>query len=68
MLRGDQRVLTVSRVQDGALGLRDVALSLPTVVGRQGGTRVVAPAMDHAERAALELSAQVLRDAHASIG
>jgi len=68
MLRGDQRVLTVSRVQDGALGLRDVALSLPTVVGRQGGTRVVAPAMDHAERAALEHSAQVLRDAHASVG
>jgi L-lactate dehydrogenase len=68
MLRGDQRMLTVSRVQEGVLGLRDVALSLPTVVGRQGGTRVVAPAMDNAERAALEHSAQVLRDAHASIG
>jgi len=67
MLRGDQRVLTVSRVQEGVLGLRDVALSLPTVVGRQGGTRVVAPAMDEAERAALEHSAQVLREAHASI-
>ncbi len=67
MLRGDQRVLTVSRVQEGVLGLRDVALSLPTVVGRQGGTRVVAPAMDEAERAALAHSAQVLREAHASI-
>lgn len=67
MLRGDQRLLTVSRVQDGTLGLRDVALSLPTVVGRQGGTRVVVPAMDAAERTALDRSAQVLRDAHASI-
>ena len=68
MLRGEQRVLTVSRVQEGVLGLRDVALSLPTVVGRQGGTRVVVPAMDEAERAALERSAQVLREAHASVG
>lgn len=68
LLRGEDRVLTVSRVQDGALGLHDVALSLPTVVGRQGGTLVVAPAMDDAEHAALAQSARVLRDARASIG
>jgi L-lactate dehydrogenase len=67
MLRGERRVLSVSRVQEGALGLRDVALSLPTVVGRDGGTEVVAPSMDAAERTALEHSAQVLRDAHASL-
>jgi L-lactate dehydrogenase len=36
MLRGERRVLTVSRLQEGALGLRDVALSLPTIVGREG--------------------------------
>ena len=29
LLRGERRVLTVSRVQDGALGFRDVAFSLP---------------------------------------
>jgi L-lactate dehydrogenase len=68
LLRGEQRVLTVSRVQDGAAGLHDVALSLPTVVDRQGGARVLVPAMDEAERAALARSAQVLRDARASIG
>jgi len=68
MLRGDQRVLTVSRVQDGAMGLHGVALSLPTVVGRQGGSHVVEPQMDDAERAALLRSAQLLRDARASIG
>ncbi len=68
MLRGDQRVLTVSRVQDGAMGLHGVALSLPTVVGRDGGMHVVVPQMDDAERAALHRSAQVLRDARASIG
>lgn len=67
MLRGERRVLTVSRVQQGALGLHDLALSLPTVVGRDGGVQVMAPAMDETERAALERSAQVLRQAMASL-
>ena len=67
MLRGEQRVLTVSRVQNGAAGLHGVALSLPTVVGEDGGTQVLAPQMDEAESAALARSAQVLRDAAASL-
>jgi L-lactate dehydrogenase len=67
LLRDERRVLDVSRVQDGALGLRGVALSLPTVVGADGASRVVEPAMDAIERAALERSAQVLRDAHAPL-
>ena len=67
MLRGERRVLTVSRVQDGAFGLHGVALSLPTVVGHDGGTRVVAPAMNDAEREALAHSAEVLKKALASL-
>ncbi|HVE78938.1 MAG TPA: L-lactate dehydrogenase [Gemmatimonadaceae bacterium] len=66
-LRGEKRVLTVSRVQTGALGLHDVALSLPTVVGVDGATRVVPPEMDAGERDALERSAGVLRAAIASL-
>ena len=66
-LRGERRVLTVSRVQSGALGLRDVALSLPAVVGVEGAAAVVPPEMDAAEREALERSADVLRGAIASI-
>ena len=62
MLRGGQRVLTVSRVQSGALGLSDVALSLPIVVGRAGATTVLESGMDDAERAA-----DVLRTATASV-
>jgi L-lactate dehydrogenase len=68
LLRDERRVLDVSRVQDGALGLREVALSLPAIVGADGAAAVVEPAMDDGERAALERSAQVLRDAHASLG
>ena len=66
-LRGERRVLTVSRVQAGALGLRDVALSLPTVVDVAGAVDVLSPRMDDAEREGLERSATVLREAIASI-
>ena len=67
VLRDERRVVTVSRVQEGALGLRDVALSLPTIVGRQGATTVLEPAMDEAERVAVHRSAEILAAAHASI-
>jgi L-lactate dehydrogenase len=67
MMRGERRVLTVSRVQQGALGYRDVALSLPTVVGPEGAVDVMEPEMTDAERAALDHSADVLRKAIASI-
>ena len=63
MLRGERRVLTVSRVVDGTLGLRDVALSLPAVVGAEGAVRLLEPEMDAAEREALLRSAEVLRKA-----
>jgi L-lactate dehydrogenase len=66
-LRGERRVLTVSRVHTGALGLRDVALSLPTVVDVAGAVDVIAPKMDDAERQGLERSAEVLRKAIASL-
>jgi L-lactate dehydrogenase len=62
-LRGERRVLTVSRVQTGTLGLRDVALSLPTVVDVGGAVDVIPAKMDDAERQGLERSADVLRKA-----
>lgn len=67
LLRGERRVLTVSRVQEGACGLQGVALSLPTVVGAEGGVQVLLPHMDEAESAALARSAQVLQAAAASV-
>ncbi len=67
-LRGERRVLTVSRVQEGALGIRDVALSLPAIVDASGAIEVLEPEMDDLEREALDRSADVLRRANASIG
>lgn len=63
-LSGARRIVTVSRVQEGTAGLRDVAISLPTIVGSEGATEVVEPEMDSAEQEALERSAEVLRQAY----
>ena len=62
-LRGERRVLTVSRVQEGTLGIRDVALSLPTIVGREGATEVLEPVLNDREREGLLHSVDVLRKA-----
>ncbi len=67
LLRGERRVLTVSRMQEGALGLHGVALSLPTLVGIEGGVQVLEPTMVDVEREALNQSADVLRHALASL-
>ncbi len=66
VLRNERRVLTVSRLQEGALGLRDIALSLPAVVGADGATEVVEPEMSADEHRRLEQSADVLRAAMAN--
>ena len=67
LLRGENRVLTVSRVQDGTPGLGDVALSLPAIVGARGALDVVLPELSSAERTQLETSAGVLREAIRSL-
>ena len=64
-LRDERRVLTISRVQDGALGIRGVAISLPAVIGRAGVIQVIEPEMSPDEKAGLERSVDVLRQAQA---
>ncbi len=64
MLRGERRVLTVSRVQEGAMGVNGLAISLPAVVGPNGADRVIEPAMSADERQAFGRSVDVLRQAH----
>jgi L-lactate dehydrogenase len=67
LLRDERRVLTVSRTQDGALGIRHVALSLPVVVGSLGAVDVLEPEISTDARQQLERSADVLRTAAASL-
>jgi L-lactate dehydrogenase len=67
LLRDERRILTVSRVQHGASGLHDVALSLPAVVGADGATQVLELEMTGPERESLERSAGVLKAAAAEL-
>lgn len=66
-LRSDRRVLTVSRLQEGAGGFRDVAMSLPSVVDWHGATEVIVPEWTKEEQEAAEASAEILRRARAQI-
>jgi L-lactate dehydrogenase len=68
ILRDERRVLTVSRMQEGTLGLENVALSLPAVVGSQGAAEVLEPEISPDERQRLEHSADVLRKAVVDAG
>ncbi len=56
-----RRVLPVSTVQNGPYGLSDLALSLPTVVGRRGALAVRQIELWAKELQGLRTSAQVLR-------
>lgn len=66
ILRDEKRVLTVSRTLDASMGMGEIALSLPAVIGAGGAERVLIPEMEDAEREALARSAGVLRAAAAS--
>src|SRR5438874_4923693 len=57
-----RRVLPVSTLQLGAYGLRDVCLSVPTVVGCGGARGHVELALIQKERLGLQRSALVLRE------
>lgn len=66
-LSDEHRVVTVSRMQDGAAGVFDVALSLPAILTRAGATKIIVPSLDDAEQAALLRSAELLRTAAAGV-
>ena len=57
-----KRVLPVSAVQQGAYGLRDVAISVPTVVGRAGAERMIELELWPKELQGLRRSAGVLQE------
>jgi L-lactate dehydrogenase len=56
------RIQPVSTVQNGAYGLHDVAISVPTIVGRKGAIQHIEIEMWPKEKAALQKSAGVLRE------
>ena len=61
VLRDEHSILTVSTMPDGLYGLRDVALSLPCVVGRRGVERVLEVSLSDDELNRLHSSAEAIR-------
>jgi L-lactate dehydrogenase len=57
-----RRVLPVSTLQQGLYGIRDVCLSVPTVVGCGGARQQVELALTPKERLGIQQSARVLRE------
>jgi L-lactate dehydrogenase len=60
-------ILPVSSVQNGKLGISDISLSLPTVVGRHGVVEVVEPVVSSEEKELLHKSAASLKEIWAQI-
>jgi L-lactate dehydrogenase len=60
-------ILPVSSVQNGKLGISDISLSLPTVVGRHGVVEVVEPVVSSEEKDLLHKSAASLKEIWAQI-
>jgi len=56
----ERTVLSVSQVNDDVEGVKDVPLSLPRIVGREGIIANLMPDLDADERAALKRSAEVI--------
>jgi L-lactate dehydrogenase len=62
MLRDQHSVMSVSSLVPGYYGIRDVYLSLPSVVGRNGVERILELKLDEKELGALQKSAQTMRE------
>lgn len=62
LLVDQRRVLPVSSLQQGLYGVRDVCLSVPTVVGCGGVRQQIELPLTARERIGIQRSAQVLRD------
>ncbi len=63
IVRDQRTVLSVSSLVDGAYGIRDVCLSLPSVTGRGGIEQVLPLSLSPEEESALRRSADVVRSA-----
>ena len=63
-IEDDERaLLTCSMLTPECEGVRDVAFSLPRVIGTAGVVKTFAPDLDAGERAALKRSAEILKEA-----
>jgi L-lactate dehydrogenase len=68
ILRDQHSVLTVSTLVEGEYGLRDVCLSLPTLLSQEGAERIIEAKLSQEEQEALLRSGSVLDQALHELG
>lgn len=68
VLRDESVILPVSSVLSDYLGVSDVALSVPTIVNRQGAFRTIPMEMSASELQKFQASAKALQQSIASLG
>jgi L-lactate dehydrogenase len=68
VLRDQHTVLTVASPLRGQHGMTDIAISLPTIVGRKGIEEVLNLPLSERELAAFQNSAQTLKDRLPQVG
>ena len=67
ILRDERRTIPLSVRIDGFLGVDDVCMSLPVVVGKTGIVRLIHPNLNQEEEVAFLKAAQVVRDVTKSL-
>lgn len=67
ILRDQSRILTISSYIDDLYDIKDVCLSLPTVINRQGASRIVKLTLSEIEEDKLRHSAAVLQEVTSSL-
>lgn len=63
IVRNRRRTVPLSTLIDGYLGVRDVCLSMPVVLGREGVLRQLQPALNEQEVESFRRCAEVVREA-----
>ena len=58
----ENAILTVSSFHEDVEGVKNVCLSLPSIINKDGVSRVLYPPLDEEERALIRVSAQKLKD------
>lgn len=67
ILRDQNRVMTVSTLINDMYGIQDICLSLPSIVNRQGATKIINLPLSKTEEKQLQNSAKVLKEVFDSI-
>jgi L-lactate dehydrogenase len=62
MLRNEHSILTISSLLDGQYGIKDVCLSVPSIVGDGGVELIIDAGLTAEELAALRASAAAIRN------